>query len=584
MLAREGHNDDARRAGRDARSAAMSLSGAVCSVMLYSNLAYGVTNQVTLEFSTPHNVAPDGILLCATADDHRFDRSTFVVNKLEEGGSQFVSGTSQTVADASTSALLSVRALSGASAWNHRPVEVGVAADVLGMDPHYASTYIRRRYDDLTVDAAGTPLDGVFQDPSWSDSAADRLAATDAVVNQLADDADLTDTERVVLLRQLAELNRPGGNCALLTGTWYADTRYELTFSAPNPALGSAATALGWWMAPLSYASPSDEDRDGAGGMEGSARVSYAVRGDKSGTVCGLRSSVSSALHDACAVLTTGGSDPTTAAAGDASACAAANAAANDPLAVAGQGVPVGAGACATGQVRSYRFSGHCVTCTDAGGTAETVTDTDGVTSRDACSCPATKMTLRAGASACGSTRGPAGTATSEGALAAELCATFSGVKEALDGGAAAGATAGVGGGIAAGAHAVAAAYVDAFLSAGSSLVDAEDVAAANATYRASMMFDERAPNDPTRRLGIAPNCQSCGRDAAERGTFVDDYGVVGKIKDVRFDAGHALRLIGYVLKSKGYPCDELYDEDDPYKSVVGTYEAAPLCEAAVPA
>lgn len=312
--------------------------------------------------------------------------------------------------------------------------------------------------------------------------------------------------------------------------------------------------------------------------------MSYAVRGDKSGTVCGLRSSVSSALHDACAVLTTGGSDPTTAAAGDASACAAANTAANDPLAVAGQGTPVGAGACATGLVRSYRFSGHCVTCTDAGGTAETVTDTDGVTSRDACSCPATKMTLRAGASACGSTRGPAGTATTEGALAAELCATFSGVKEALDGGAAAGATAGVGGGIAAGAHAVAAAYVDAFLSAGSSLVDAEDVAAANATYRASMMFDERAPNDPTRRLGIAPNCQSCGRDAAERGTFVDDYGVVGKIKDVRFDAGHALRLIGYVLKSKGYPCDELYDEDDPYKSVVGTYEAAPLCEAAVPA
>ena len=303
----------------------MSLSGAVCSVMLYSNLAYGVTNQVTLEFGTPHNVAPDGILLCATAEDHRFDRSTFVVNKLEEGGSQFVSGTSQTVTDTSISALLSVRALAGASTWNHRPVEVGVAADVLGMDPHYASTYIRRRYDDLTVDAAGTSLDGVFQEPDWSDSAADRLAATDAVVNQLADD-DLTDTQRVALLRQLAELNRPGGNCALLTGKWYADTRYELTFSAPNPPLGSAATALGWWMAPLSYASPADNERDGAGGAEGDARVRYAVRGDKSGTVCGVRTSVSSTPHDACAVLTTGGSDPTTAAAGDATACAAANA------------------------------------------------------------------------------------------------------------------------------------------------------------------------------------------------------------------------------------------------------------------
>ena len=561
----------------------MSLSGAVCSVMLYSNLAYGVTNQVTLEFSTPHNVAPDGILLCATGEDHRFDRSTFVVNKLEEGGSQFVSGTSQTVTDTSISALLSVRALAGASTWNHRPVEVGVAADVLGMDPHYASTYIRRRYDDLTVDAAGTSLDGVFQEPDWSDSAVDRLAATDAVVNQLADD-DLTDTQRVALLRQLAELNRPGGNCALLTGKWYADTRYELTFSAPNPPLGSAATALGWWMAPLSYASPADDERDGAGGARADARVRYAVRGDKSGQMCGVRNSVSSALHDACAVLTTGGSDPTTAAAGDATACAAANAAANDPLAVAGLGAGVGAGACAAGLVRSYRFSGHCVTCADVGGTAGTVTDTDGVTTRDACSCPATKMTLRAGASACGSTRGPAGTATTEGALAAELCATFSGVKEALDGGAAAGATAGVGGGIAAGAHAIAAAYVDSFLSAGSSLVDAEDIAAANATYRASMMFDERAPNDPTRRLGIAPNCQTCGRDAGERGTFVDDYGVVGKIKDARFDAGHALRLIGYVLHRKGYPCVELYDEDDPYEGVVGTYAAEPLCEAAVPA
>ena len=72
----------------------------------------------------------------------------------------------------------------------------------------------------------------------------------------------------------------------------------------------------------------------------------------------------------------------------------------------------------------------------------------------------------------------PAGTATTENELATELCATFSDVKEALNGGAAAGATAGVGGGIAAGAHAIAAAHADSFLSAGSSLVDAEDIAA----------------------------------------------------------------------------------------------------------
>ena len=78
----------------------MSLSGAMCSVMMYSNLALGATNNVTLEFSTPHGIAPDGVLLCATALDHRFDRSTFVVNALEEGGSQFLAGVSQTVAGA----------------------------------------------------------------------------------------------------------------------------------------------------------------------------------------------------------------------------------------------------------------------------------------------------------------------------------------------------------------------------------------------------------------------------------------------------------------------------------------------------
>jgi len=47
------------------------------------------------------------------------------------------------------------------------------------------------------------------------------------------------------LMQQLVELGRPGGNCALLTGAWYADTRYELTFSAPNPASASGAAALG---------------------------------------------------------------------------------------------------------------------------------------------------------------------------------------------------------------------------------------------------------------------------------------------------------------------------------------------------
>jgi hypothetical protein len=75
----------------------MPVSGAVCSVVLYSNLAYSVTNQVTLALTTPYNVAPNGILLCSTASGHHFNTSSFSVDALEEGGSQFISGTSQTV-------------------------------------------------------------------------------------------------------------------------------------------------------------------------------------------------------------------------------------------------------------------------------------------------------------------------------------------------------------------------------------------------------------------------------------------------------------------------------------------------------
>ena len=226
----------------------MSFSGAMCSVMVYSNLALGGDNQVRLEFSTPHGIAPDGILLCATATGHRFDRTSFVVNNVEEGGSQFISGTSTTVASVADSDL--VRAFSGATSWNHRPVEVGVAADVLGLDYRYADTYARGRYDDMTQDAAGNSFDGVFQDPAWSTDTATRTAASDVVIASLADAE--TDTARTVLFKQLEELNRPSGNCALLTGTWIEDTRYELKITTPNPS--TDALELGWWMAPVSYA------------------------------------------------------------------------------------------------------------------------------------------------------------------------------------------------------------------------------------------------------------------------------------------------------------------------------------------
>ena len=529
----------------------MSLSGAVCSVMFYSNLAWSASNQVTLEFSTPHGVAPNGMLLCATATGHMFDRSSFTVQALEEGGSQFVSGTAQTV---SSDAATDLRAFGGATTWNHRAVETGVAADVLGTDPYYASTYLRRRYDDLAFDSTGTSMSGVFQDPLWSTSEAARLTATDAHITTLSD-ASKTDTERQTAMAALAELNRPTGNCALLSGSWAKDTRYELKFTTPNPAESTGATALGWWMAPITYAAAASTEADGAGGMEPSNRVTYTVRGDKAGAVCGIRSTVSATLYDLPA---------------------------SNVEATSGEGCDDAGGyqptcaACAANEVESYRYSGHCVSCEN--GAAASVDD--GGTPRNSCTCATGRTTLKAGVSACGPKMGPAGTSTTAATLAAELCTAFSGVKTGLNGGPTAGKTNGVGGGVAAGAHAVAAAHVDAFLAAAGSLVDAEDVAAANVTYRSTLVFDERAPDDPSRKSGLAGRCTQCGAD----GTFTDDYGRTGTVRDVQFDAAHALRLIGYVLHLKGYDCDALYNPDDKFAGVYGAYDAAPVCGVATPA
>lgn len=559
----------------------MSASGAACFVALYGSLAYTVTNQVVLELTTPRHVAPNGILLCAAASGHAFDRGSFVLDAVEEGGSQFVSGTARTVNKAAGEAgVLSVPIFSGAAQWHHRPVEVGVAADVLSLDPHYAATFRRRRYDDLGVDEHGASLAGVFQDPTWFTSAADRANASDAVVTRLTSESTiLTDSERVKLLQQLAELGRPAGNCALLTGTWHADRRYTLTFSVPNPAAGNA---LGWWMAPVSYAAPSVSSaaENGASGSTPTSRVTYVVRGDKRGQVCAPRATVSAMLHDACATLQTAGTDPTVAAAGNATACAASLVAANHAAEIGGRGTA--AASCPSSSVRSFRYGGHCVSC--AHGTAGTASDPIVVgTTRTTCACEANHMTLSAGPAACGRLLGPGGTATTTAALAAELCTNYTAVKAGLWAG-----TGGDKGGTAhAGAHAVAAGYVAAFMAAAAPMVDAADLAAANATYVAKLAFDERAPDDPSRRLGVKPNCQRCFGPPDGNGRFDDVTGNKpngGTVRDVGHDAAHALRLLGYLMHEKGQTCEGLYDPSNPTAGVYGNYDPEPLCGAPAPA
>ena len=61
--------------------------------------------------------------------------------------------------------------------------------------------------------------------------------------------------------------------------------------------------------------------------------------------------------------------------------------------------------------------------------------------------------------------------------------------------------------------------YLSTFLSRAAYLLDAADVSQANVTFWAQYVTDERAPASPTRRTGIAPNCNKC-----QGGKFKDVY------------------------------------------------------------
>lgn len=59
-------------------------------------------------------------------------------------------------------------------------------------------------------------------------------------------------------------------------------------------------------------------------------------------------------------------------------------------------------------------------------------------------------------------------------------------------------------------------------------------------------------------------------RTQSVRGTFIDVNGKgESRVRDVHFDAVHALRFVGYVLRQAGYPCAPLYD---PKNATAGIY------------
>ena len=108
----------------------------------------------------------------------------------------------------------------------------------------------------------------------------------------------------------------------------------------------------------------------------------------------------------------------------------------------------------------------------------------------------------------------------------------------------------------------VAAAALDEFLEAMAGTVDRSHVAALEPDFLANYVSDGRRPSDPSRRLGLLPNCAKC-----EDGRFADyRSGELATLADRRFAALLQLRLIGFVL-ARGpseYECAALFSESDP--------------------
>jgi len=116
-----------------------------------------------------------------------------------------------------------------------------------------------------------------------------------------------------------------------------------------------------------------------------------------------------------------------------------------------------------------------------------------------------------------------------------------------------------------------------AFSKAAKLLMDDVDIRAANATFAATYIWDDRHPNSPTRHQGIAPSCNKCNGAT----TFKDVFQRKKKtpVYDNQFQAMNTFRLIGYVLDTvASFPCSALWDRGNPLQLNYGDYQDI-LCQ-----
>ena len=539
------------------------------SLSLSLSLCIFLSNNTQVEVSTPSFVEPEGLLFCLATPGASLSDATASLVSLAQGGGQFDQTGAQTVFDFGSSggsledvSFFQVRdqvlcanrpppssdhpipyparnAQTKATFWEQNALEHGTVYDVLGTDEYFSESYARRRYDDL------------------------QFAHGDALVPS-------TPTGE-----------GDSANCVLLTGTWKAGTRYALELNVSNP--DGVSSPLVVWHAPISYAKID----------EGHTR--YAVRGSKEGQTCEPRQALRDwggaelETYDACEVLRSvvGGASET-----EPESCLAdlRTKYLADPLPGVDQhsakvnvfrsaggllesGVDVSTltnSTCGANEAFSANFGGECVDC------GEGSVEYDLATGKPlSCSCASTRERRAIGGPFCGRFRFPLcggqatpfcgvsnSTATSARDVAASVCSFYAEkYGDLLE--------------RRASALSVAHAYLEDFLELAHSFLDRDDLYAANETFASSFAFDERHGDSPTRRLGVKPNCYHCNG-----GEFEDfETGQRSKVRDDFFDAVQVFRLIGFVLHTKGYPCDALFSASDPFRKAYGSFTEE-VCQA----
>ena len=490
------------------------LGGVLCRIAVFTSLAFSTLNIVQVEVSTPSFVEPEGLLFCLATPNVDLSNATFSLSSLTSGGSQFIASTQDIVTskvDLQGVSFFQVKT----SLWQHNALEFGTLYDVLANDEYYASSYHRRRYDDLQ-----------------------------AAHNRF-------------LVASSGTTEGPP-NCALLTANWQANTRYQLAFDVTNPPADGDTTAseLKVWYAPITYTKIDDN------------HLEYGVRGGKEGQECTLSENLESygkALYDACEVLDSvlgkQLSDP--------EACLSDlkahyqsdglpgsdqySSLVNVHKSSTGLGIASAAvtnSTCGENEAFSPNFGGECIAC----GTGQ-VQYSQGTLQPLSCSCPQTHEVHLVGSPACGAPKSLIRDSTTPKETASALCTLYSEKYDGLS------------------SHQTSAlsvvhGYVDEFLDHAHMLIDRDAMSRLNETFVGTFMFDEREKNTPTRKGGIKPNCYSCNE-----GVFEDfNTGAKAEVNDVYFEAVHTFRLIGFALGSLGYPCDHLFSIEDPFKKMYGAF------------